>query len=280
MIGADMSAFATALKQRLTDNRALIEQAAQQTVNRLAMQSVRDIQAEMRRVFDRPRRETLNALKWIDGQAPSFTATIAWRDDGFAGKGTLTPSRWLRVQIVGGARGQKAAERRLQFSRGGGGQDLYLVPTKHAPVDAYGNVPGPRMVKILSDLQALGGAGQGFDGNRRAGGRSRGRRRAEYYFAVWPGEASRRLPGGRLMPNNLPPAIYQVFGSGSAQYIRPVFVFARRAPNYAPRLDLVGVVRRTVSARAAEFFLRSMRRERVFVERAGDSAMEVPNVRV
>ncbi len=279
MIGMDTAALAAALKRRLTDNRALIVEAAQGMANRLAMQGVRDVQAEMRRVFDRPRRETLNALKWVDNTGPG-EARIDWRDDGFVGKGTITPSRWLSVQIIGGARGQKASERRLQFSRAGGtGQDVYLVPTRYAPTDAFGNVPGPRMVKILSDIQALGGAGQGFDGNRRAGGRSRGRRRAESYFVVWPGMASRRLPGGKVMPNNLPPAIYQRFGSGGAEHIRPIFFFARRAPHYAPRLDLIGVVRRTVATRAGEFFLRAMRREKVFSERPGDSAMVVPNVR-
>ncbi len=279
MISADLSPFAAALKKRLTENRTLIEQAAQSTANRLAMQGVRDIQAEMRRVFDRPRRQTLNALKWVDNSGPG-TATIAWRDSGEVGKGVVSPSRWLRMQIVGGPRGQKGSERRLQFARGGGGQAVYLVPTRYAPTDAYGNVPGLRMVKILSDLQSLGGDGQGFDGNRRADGRSRGRRRRESYFAIWPGTPGRRLPSGKLMPNNLPPAIYQRFGTGTGEYIRPIFIFARSAPVYRPRLDLVEVVRRTVATKAGEFFLRAMRRERVFTERAGDSAMEVPNVRL
>lgn len=278
MISADLSPFAVALKKRLTENRDLIEQAAQQTANRIAMQSVRDIQAEMRQVFDRPRRETLNALKWIDNTGPG-AATIAWRDDGFVGKGTVTPSSWLRVQILGGVRGQKGSERRLQFSRGGAGQTVYLVPTRYAPTDAYGNVSGPRMVKILSDLQALGGEGQGFDGNRREGKKSRGRRRREGYFAIWPGTQGRRLPSGKLMPNNLPPAIYQRFGSGAGEFIRPVFIFARTAPTYTARLDLVAVVRRTIATRAGEFLMRSMRRERVFADHSGDSAMQVTNVR-
>lgn len=269
MITMDMSPFAKALKQRLTENRALIEQAAQQTVNRLAMQSVRDIQAEMRQVFDRPRRETLNALKWVDNSGPG-EATIDWRDDGFVGKGTITPSRWLRVQITGGARGQKGAERRLQRSHGAAaGQTIYLVPTKYARTDAYGNVPGSLITKILSDLEALGGGGQGFDGNRRAGRRSRGKLRNEQYFAIWP-------PGH----NDLPPGIYQRFGRAGKGYIRPVFIFTKAAPSYAPRLDLVGIVRRTVAARAAEFFLRSMRSERVFAAQDGASAMMVPNVRL
>lgn len=269
MISADMSPFAAALKARLTDNRALIEQAAQQTANRIAMQGVRDIQAEMRKVFDRPRRETLNALKWVDNSGPG-EATIAWRDDGIVGKGTVTPSRWLRVQITGGARGQKGAERRLQMARAGaGGQTLYLVPTKYAPTDAYGNVPGSRMTKILSDLEALGGAGQGFDGNRKAGRRSRGKLRNEQYFAIWP-------PGH----SDLPPGIYQRFGRSGKGYVRPVFVFAKSAPTYTARLDLLAVVKRTIATRAGEFFLRSMRRERVFAAHDGASAMEVPNVRL
>lgn len=269
MISADMSPLAKALKQRLMENRALIEQAAQQTVNRLAMQGVRDIQAEMRKVFDRPRRETLNALKWVDNSAPG-TATIEWRDDGVVGKGSVTPSKWLRVQIIGGARGQKASERRLQRSHGSAaGQTIYLVPTKYLRTDAYGNVPGSLMTKILSDLEALGGDGQGFDGNRKAGRRSRGKLKNEQYFAIWP-------PGHA----DLPPGIYQRFGRAGKGYVRPVFIFTKAAPSYRPRLDLVGIVRRTVASRAAEFFLRSMRRERVFAAQDGASAMMVPNVRL
>lgn len=268
--GADLSQTAIALRAALESRRADVEAAAQELVNRLAMQGVRDVQAEMRRVFDRPRRETVNALKWVDGQAPSFTATIVWRDDGVVGKGTLTPSRWLSVQITGGARRQKASERRLQFARGGAGQTLWLVPTRHAPLNAYGNVSGPRMVKILSDLEALGGEGQGFDGNRKAGRRSRGKLRNLAYFAIWP-------PGH----NDLPPGIYQRFGRAGEGYIRPVFIFARGAPQYRPRLDIVGTVQKTVQRHAADFFLHALRREGVFsLGRAGSDARTVPNVRV
>lgn len=273
-----MGPLAAALRQRLQEHKADIERAAQSMVNRLAMQGVRDIQAEMRRVFDRPRRETLNALKWVDGQVPSFAATIDWRDDGFVGKGTLTPSRWIAIHMTGGVRRQKGSELRLQRARAVG-QPIYLVPTKYAPVDAYGNVPGPRMVKILSDLEALGGEGQGFDGNRRAGKRSRGRRRAEYYFAIWPGSPARRSPGGRLYPNNLPPAIYQRFGEGQGSYIRPIFVFARSAPKYAQRLDVTVLVQETIRRHAPEFFLRSLRRE-VLPSLRGLAAVEVPSVRL
>jgi hypothetical protein len=234
----DPSATVAAVRQQLRANAEGIRDAARRTMNIMAMRGVRAIQEEMRRVFDRPTRFAINSLKWVE-DLPGPAAEIRWR--GSEEFGETARQGYLKAQIYGGPRRQKAAERRLQRLRVGG-QEIFLVPTRFAETDAYGNMSRGQMVKILSALEALGGPGQGFDGNRRAGRRGRGRRRDEDYFAIWPGSASRQVPGGRLLPNNLPPAIYRKFGEGSAAYIRPVLIFARKAPVYRKRLDPEGVV--------------------------------------
>ncbi|MBR0649505.1 hypothetical protein GXW78_07530 [Roseomonas terrae] len=239
-------------------------------MNILAERGVRAIQGEMRRVFDRPTPYALNSLAWVE-DLPGPAAAVVWRGSTdpwsragqFKGAHEGAYQGYLRAQIGGGPRRQKAGERRLQM-RMPGGQTVYLVPTQFAQVDAYGNVTGPRMNKILSDLQALGGAGQGFDGNRRPGKRSRGRRRAEYYFVVWPGQAVRRTPGGRLLPNNLPPAIYQKLDVKGAEVIRPILIFAKKPPVYRQRLDpkaiVAGVVAREMPDVWADRLSKAIRR--------------------
>lgn len=239
----DAAGTANAIRDLMRSKRAEINDAARRTLNILAMRGVRAIQAEMAKVFDRPTRYALNSVKWAE-DLPGPSAEVQWR--GSEAFGETARQGYLKAQIYGGPRRQKASEIRLQRMRVGG-QQIFVVPTRFAQLDAYGNMSRGQMVKILSSLEALGGPGQGFDGNRRRDGRSRGRRRREEYFAIWPGtNDARRLPGGRLLPNNLTPAIYQRFGEGAGEYVRPVLIFAKKAPVYRKRLDPEGVVARVV----------------------------------
>jgi hypothetical protein len=239
----DAAGTANAIRDLMRTRKPEITDAARRTLNILAMRGVRAIQAEMGKVFDRPTRYALNSVKWAE-DLPGPSAEVQWR--GSEAFGETARQGYLKAQIYGGPRGQKASEIRLQRLRLGG-QQVFLVPTEYAERDGYGNVSRGQIVKILSALEALGGPGQGFDGNRRAGRRGRGRRRAEDYFVIWPGgNDSRQIPGGRLLPNNLPPAIYRKFGEGASAYVRPILIFAKKAPVYRKRLDPEAIVARVV----------------------------------
>jgi hypothetical protein len=239
----DAAGTANGIRDLMRSKKTEVVEAAGRTLNILAMRSVREIQAEMGRVFDRPTRYALNSVKWAEN-LPGPSAEVQWR--GSEAFGETARQGYLRAQIYGGPRSQKASEIRLQRMRVGG-QMIFIVPTQFAELDGYGNVTRGQMVKILSSLDALGGPGQGFDGNRRRDGRSRGRRRREEYFAIWPGtNDARRLPGGRLLPNNLAPGIYRRFGEGAREYARPILIFAKKAPVYRQRLDPEAIVARTV----------------------------------
>lgn len=231
-VSMDAAATAQAIRRMLAERKPEIQDAARRTVNILAMRGVRAIQGEMRQVFDRPTAYALNSMKWVE-DLPGPSAEVRWR--GSEEFGEQAHQGYLKAQIYGGERRQKAMERRLQRSWPGA-QDVFLVPTKYADLDAYGNVSRGQVVKILSAIQMFGGFGQGFDGNRRADRKSRGRRRSEDYFVIWPG--SNRA---------LPPGIYRQFGYGPGAYKRPVFFFARKAPVYRKRLDPRAVVERVVS---------------------------------
>lgn len=227
----DASATSQAIRALMATKKAEVEDAARRTLNILAMRGVRAIQAEMGKVFDRPTRYALNSVKWAE-DLPGPSAEVQWR--GSEAFGETARQGYLKAQIYGGPRRQKASEIRLQRMRTGG-QDIYVVPTRYAELDGYGNVARGQIVKILSALEALGGPGQGFDGNRKPGRRGRGRRRDEDYFAIWPGSNQA-----------LPPAIYRKFGTGAGAYIRPILIFAKKAPVYRQRLNPEAIVARTV----------------------------------
>jgi hypothetical protein len=245
----DAAGTARAIQDLLRASKAEVPDAARRTANILAMRGVRTIQAEMRVKFDRPTRYAINSLYWEE-DLPGPSAEVRWRgSDAFDEQAR---QGYLKAQIRGGPRAQKASEKRLQLIAPGG-QWIYLVPTRFADLDAYGNVSRGQMVKILSSLEAFWEAG--YSANRRADGRSRGRRRAEEYFVVWPGQTTRRLPDGRLLPNNLPPAIYRKFGEGSGAYIRPVLIFAKDAPTYTKRLDPEAAVAEVIRRDATNVFM-------------------------
>ena len=270
MLSMDTGPWAAAVRKHLTEHKHLIPEAASRAAGRLAYLAVQDIRQQMRVTFNQPTRWTLNSVTHVEKSTKSRnlqalvptdgSAAVVFRESG--GKQT-SAGRYLYPQVYGGPRGQTRMERRLQMISPGG-QRIFLIPTRYAELDAAGNLAPGWVDAVLSAIQALGGAGQGFDGNRRLG-KNRKSRASTYryhnYFVIWPGSAQRRVPSGRLMPNNLPPAIYQRFGDGANSHIRPVFTFARRAPTYRPRLDLHRIVQRTVATHAAQVFLRAMKRE-------------------
>lgn len=256
-VGLDAGATARAIRELLATRRTEIQDAARRTVNILAMKGVRAIQAEMGKVFDRPTPYAQNSIAWVE-DLPGPSAAVVWRGSTdpwsragqFKGASEAANQGYLKAQIFGGPRRQKASEVRLQRLRIGG-QQVFLVPTKFAELDAFGNMRRGQVLKILSALEALGGPGQGFDGNRKPGRRGRGRRAGEDYFVIWPGQQNRQIPGGRKLPNHLPPAIYRKYGNGAGAYIRPVLVFAKKAPVYRKRLDPDAIVRRVMQQELA-----------------------------
>lgn len=242
----DARGTADAIRARMSRRATAVQDAARRTVNILAMKGTRGIQDEMRRVFDRPTPYAINSVAWVEN-LPGPAAAVVFRGSTdpvsragqFKGAHEAADQGYLKAQIYGGVRRQKASEIRLQRLRIVN-QQIYVVPTKYADLDAFGNISRGQIIKILSALEALGGPGQGFDSNRKPGRKGRGRRRAEEYFAVWPGTNGQ-----------LPPAIYRRYGRGASAFVRPVLIFAKKAATYRPRLDPTGVVRGVIDREAA-----------------------------
>jgi hypothetical protein len=266
-----------ALAQALRPVRQ-VRNAAEQALNDTLFDARKAVQVAMKTVFDRPTpfvlsgvkvtlprqiRET-SALTEATGLGPGRFGTqalvgIIAIDEAGRGKGP-SQEQVLRAEVYGGARGLKGAERRLQsvgLMRAG----QYMVPSREAlqsQGDAYGNVRGPFIRTLLSDLQAF--TTPGFTANSKA---ATIKRRAKfgrtgdfgpeqsvrpgfktingvvYFVSRGPGSVG---PSGRKQ--NLPAGIWAKRGiHGSSIY--PVFLFVS-TPIYQRRLRFDEIVENRV----------------------------------
>ncbi len=208
------------LAKSLQIERADIPKRVATALTRTAVEVRKGLQAEMRRVFDRPTRFTLNSLFVKGANARDLTAVV-WlkRRDVFGGPHYLEP------QIFGGTRPLKPFEKRLQRA-GLLPPGMYAVPGEGARLDSYGNMSRGQIVQILSQLRTFTEAG--FDPHPTASRRSKhNMAKAGRFFVGRPG-------GGKL-----PPGVWQRLPSK----IVPVLIFVR-APRYAQRFRFYEVAER------------------------------------
>lgn len=200
---------------------------------------------EIGRVFDRPTSYTRNATRVIPATKQRLIAEVKIKDEAVK---SLPPIAWLGAEIYGGSRSLKASEKLLQTS-GKMPTGQFLVPTRNAPLDAYGNVSRGVMQKILSDCRAQ------FDTLNNTTAASTKRRLgvrksfAQFYFSTWP-------VNGRT--SHLKPGIWQRTYIGAHTAIRPVFLFASRV-RYRVRLPFNEIVDGAARARFPTEFGLAMR---------------------
>ena len=178
--------------------------------------------SEVRRVFDRPTPLTQRAPLYKKATLDRVIAEVFIRDD--ATKGT-PPVKYLFPQVAGGPRGQKRSERLLQRQLG---FPAYWVPGPAAPRDAYGNVPGSFIMRVLTSVQATADPAQRTPG-RKVSRRSRGRKRLFF------------IPRAGVASSLKRTTIYERRADGSAA---PVLIGIPRSPQYRRRFDAIGVARR------------------------------------
>lgn len=184
--------------------------------------TAQDIKADeietMKNVFDRPTRFTLNALVVKPAKKKDLVAEVYFKE----GFGSIPAWRYLGPQVEGGARVHKAHEKRL-IRAGHMKDDEFAVPGKGVKLDAFGNIPGSTIERILSQVQAAGGSG--YQANATDSRRSKAKRRKSgSYFVLRPDGAGR---AGR----NVAPGIY--FRQGATGLV-PIIMFVK-APRYQKR---------------------------------------------
>jgi hypothetical protein len=238
------------VERRMTqDARRQLPFAMALTLTTLAKQAQAAEKEEMKRVFDRPTRWTLNAVRIQPATKRSLQSRVFLVED--ASKGTAAAD-YLAPQILGGRREQKRYERRL--SRAGVlPRGWVTVPGEAVPRNKYGNVSQGRIVQMLSAARAFGESG--YDANPTGSARSRraqGRSGADRMFV----SRGRGMWFGRRQ--TLPAGIWQRMGRGGRR-VRPLLLFVRAA-SYSPRFDFQGVASKVVRGNFEEVFVSSLRR--------------------
>lgn len=256
---------------RVRDLPRQIRFAAARALNEHALQDIRPaLQVEMDTRFDRPTPYVKRSL-WVDLASPQKPEVKIYpRYPG--GKGN-DPASVLHAEVHGGTRRAKRAERALQRI-GVLPPGWYMVPGPAAPRDAYGNVPGAFIVRLLSYLQAFGEQGyranmtarnrQKLSGKGRwingrfvaegargystgAGPRSFRKGGAEYFVSRGKGTWGAMPHEGRQgRKQHLPAGIWARSGV-YGESVKPVFLFIR-APHYRVRYPMGEIAMRSVRA--------------------------------
>ena len=176
---------------------------------------------EMRNVFDRPTRFTLNSVFMRPATKQRKYSEVWLKDTGDA-----AAAEYLKPQITGGKRPIKRFERRLQEAnvlKAG----WVAVPGKGARLNAHGNMSPAQLVTLMSVLRAH------LDSNQNTTDRSRNRAakagKSRDYFVSGPNHAAKAPNGGRL-----PFGVYQRVG----RRIQSILFFAPSA-SYKKRYDFI-----------------------------------------
>lgn len=177
--------------------------------------------------LDRPTAYTQRGVIYTKASKDYLVASVSINDERIKG----TPqARYLAPNIEGGPRQPKPYEKRLQRA-GILGSNEYTVPGSGAPINGSGNIPGGRIERMLSQLQAAEQVA-GYLANETARSRKRNApRRLERYF-VSKGDGA--LPRGIWMRKGRTVRAFLIFVSGAPNY-KPIYPFGRATREYAER---------------------------------------------
>lgn len=250
MIAVDVSGDAEiikALKPFIGIDKAATTAAAKSLT--FSAQDTQDyLRSEMEKIFDRPTRFTLNSLRIKSATRNNLQAAVYFKDISGRAQHYLVP------QVEGGERPQKGLEQRLKRARPAGlGPHEFLVPTKYAQFDGYGNVKRAQIIRISSQLKILDTEG-GFNASPTKSRRSR-RKRARYQYFWSPGRGEFN---GRQI--HLERGIWERIITGFGVGVRPVFLAVEEV-KYKQRFDFYGDGQRFARDRFALHFDRQLSRE-------------------
>lgn len=212
--GASVDASGLATKLDMTSRKAEI--AAQRALIETAKKAAQVAKDEMERVFDRPTRYTLNAIK--AKPTSKFSVMVGVVDD------WVRQGHYLTTEMQGGDRVLKAFEKALQ-ANGIMPNGWVAVPASGAILDGYGNVSAGKVRQVLSWFDSAERGSGSFQNMNFAGREKRRkgtkRRRGFEYFAISTMAESTKM--------HLPMGIYEAAFTGFGKAIKPIFVFSSHA---------------------------------------------------
>ena len=221
------------VRRQLTDLvMRQVPYAMSRALNDVAEDGHKAMQAEMRDVFDRPTRWTLNAFMVWRSSKTNLIATIRERP-------SVGSRHYLKVQNTGGTRPQTGLEKLLEGKVAMSGIFAAVTPAAGAKRDAYGNWSVGERNQALSAIKAQ------RDGRSNtttaSAGRSRAKGRAKYWTP---------RPGSGLSPG--------IYKRDSLGFIK-VENFTRSMPSYQRRIDFGKVALTDARKRYETHFARRLR---------------------
>lgn len=223
------------LEARLTRlERKALPKAMVRAINNTAFQARATTQKLLGIALDRPTPFITRGVLVTKATPQRNVGEVFVRQENVAAN---SPVDYLIHHERGGQRFRKRSEILLE-KRGILGRNESITPAKAIRLNKYGNVPGSRMVSILSQLKAFEEVGFKANVTKRSAARNPGRKQ---YFTPRPGS---RLPRG----------VYERYGK---RKVRPVLLFTKLA-TYRKRLSVTKAVRQDVDRRFENEFRRAL----------------------
>lgn len=210
-------------------------------------QEARDaFQKEINTKVDRPTPLTQRASRMRPATTDRMAYDVFVQDE--ASKGN-PPSKYLRALIMGGYRANKRSENLLR-AKGILPPGWQIEPGADAPLDAYGNMRGggPRMVQILSGLQAFREIGHTMNRTNASMARSQASKKPmKEFFLLY--STQTKTPTG----------VYSRAGRGGKKLIQ-VLKFTPKRAKYAKLLNFQATIERVFNERFEMHFQEGLRR--------------------
>jgi hypothetical protein len=201
---------------------------------------------EMNKVFDRPTKWTLGAMKVSPVESMSITVGIL-DPDGYYKRA----NNYLGTQVTGGDRRFKAMEVALQRV-GVMPTGWYSVFGAKAKMDSFGNMGPGEIKQIMSWFNAAerwAGSTQNMTDATRAKRRKGTKKTRGYeYFFVKPGN------------KGLLPGVYRRTSFGFGKAVEPILIFVPRV-SYQRRFNFEGVARRVYAEQFGPHFQYAFQRD-------------------
>ena len=186
----------------------------------------KDLPDAMRSEFDNPTPWTLNSLFVKPATKDDLSARVMVKDSASRG---VVPEKYLLPEVEGGGRNEKGFEKALRYG-GWITAGERVIPGDDMPLDAFGNVSGPKIRSILATLE-----------KPRGGGNVKGQRRGKYGAGLFVGQVGRTR------------GIWQRDGLG----LKLLFIITNKQPQYRARLDFEGIAKKCAQANFKNEFTRA-----------------------